>query len=409
MKRLFFVLFVQLAALSLACAQKLVPQFTLEAYDLTAQSQPRVDLNGRTCALVKVLFVGDIVGVDGNIVGETVRHTNELWVYMPKNSMHLKVVTKDYLPLMVTFPDFGIEGLESGKTYVLALSKPESGAAVSQSATPSASSSVTVSPEAEAYLDGYLSGVSHSATSSGATSAGSSSPTAMSGNTITIPVNDNVSIEMVRVEAGSFMMGAGTDNRYDTVHHVTLTKDFYLGKYEVTQALWQAVMGENTSWFKGDNLPAGPVGWDDCQEFISMLNNLTGLRFRLPTEAEWEYAARGGNKSRGYQFSGSNTIDDVAWHVGNSGNKIHAVGTKKANELGLYDMSGNALEWCQDRYGGYVGCSQTNPTGAQSGEERVQRGGCWFSWGRSCRVSYRSHRNPGGRCHGEGLRLCLSD
>lgn len=405
MKRLFFVLFVQMAALSLACAQELVPRLRLEAYDLTAQSQPRVDLNGRKCALVKVLFVGDIVGVDGNIVGETVHHTNELWVYMPKNSMHLKVVTKDYLPLMVAFPDYGIEGLESGMTYVLALAKPGEGATTSPTAALSGSPSVTISPEAEAYLDGYISGQS-----AGASPSGSSSSVALSGNTITIPVNDNVNIEMVRVEAGSFMMGAGTDNRYDTVHHVTLTKDFYLGKYEVTQALWQVVMGSNPSKFKGDNLPVEQVSWDDCQEFIQRLNTLTGYTFRLPIEAEWEYAARGGKKSHGYKYGGSNDINDVAWYRGNSDSKTHVVGMKQANELGLYDMTGNVAEWCEDWWYMYGSSPQENPLGiGDMSDARIGRGGCWRYFSYYCRVFDRLNDQHDSRSAYIGLRLCLSE
>lgn len=163
---------------------------------------------------------------------------------------------------------------------------------------------------------------------------------------------------MVKVEAGTFMMGATSEmqNPYDDekpVHQVTLTNDYYMSKYEVTQALWQAVTGKNPSKFKGDNLPVERVSWNDCQVFIRNLNNITGRKFRLPTEAEWEYAARGGKKSRGYQYSGSSNISDVAWFDDINGNKKHPVGTKQANELGLYDMSGNVWEWCQDRYGSY--------------------------------------------------------
>ena len=219
---------------------------------------------------------------------------------------------------------------------------------------------------------------------------------------------------MVRVEAGTFTMGATAEmknpwNEEKPTHQVTLTNDYYMGKYEVTQALWKAVMGSNPSNFKGDNLPVEKVIWNDCQEFISKLNRITGKTFRLPTEAEWEYAARGGNKSRGYQYSGSNNLSDVAWYEDNSGNKTHAVGTKQPNELGIYDMTGNVLEWCQDRYGKYSSTSQVNPTGANSGSDRVYRGGSWIGNAWFCRSSYRYGSSPDNRSYALGLRLVLSE
>ena len=219
---------------------------------------------------------------------------------------------------------------------------------------------------------------------------------------------------MVRVEVGTFTMGATAEmkdpyNDEKPTHRVTLTNDYYIGKYEVTQALWQTVMGKNPSKFKGDNLPVERVGWDDCQEFISKLNDITGKTFRLPTEAEWEYAARGGNKSRGYQYSGSNNLLDVAWFRDNSGSKTHGVGTKQANELGIYDMSGNVWEWCQDWYGTYSSSSRVNPTGANSGSDRVFRGGSWFNYAWSCRSSCRRRNAPYDDDSFLGLRLVLSE
>lgn len=187
--------------------------------------------------------------------------------------------------------------------------------------------------------------------------------------------------DMVYVEGGTFTMGATSEQGSDAysdespAHSVTVS-DFYIGKYEVTQAQWRAVMGSNPSKFKGDNLPVEQVSWNDIQKFITKLNTMTGKTFRLPTEAEWEYAARGGNKSKGYKYSGSNTLDNVGWYY-NSGGKTHPVGQKQPNELGLYDMSGNVWEWCQDWYGSYSSSSQTNPTGPSSGSYRVLRGGDW--------------------------------
>ena len=224
---------------------------------------------------------------------------------------------------------------------------------------------------------------------------------------------DGLLSNMVKVEGGTFTMGATSEQGSDAyddekpTHSVTLSS-FYLCKYEVTQALWQAVMGENPSNFKGDNLPVEQVSWDDCQTFITRLNSLTGRKFRLPTEAEWEYAARGGNRSRGYKYSGSNTFSDVAWFDDNSGSKTHPVGSKSPNELGLYDMSGNVWEWCSDRYGTYSSTSQTNPTGPSSGSYRVYRGGSWFNGTRFCRSSTRNYFTPDYRYGRLGLRLALS-
>jgi formylglycine-generating enzyme required for sulfatase activity len=191
------------------------------------------------------------------------------------------------------------------------------------------------------------------------------------------------------------------------VHNVTLS-DYQIGETEVTQALWKAVMSTNPSRWQGDNLPVEKVSWDDCQEFITKLNQATGKTFRLPTEAEWEFAARGGTKSQGYKYSGSNTIGDVAWYTVNSGSKTHEVGTKQANELGLYDMSGNVWEWCSDWYGEYSSSAQSDPTGPSTGSYRVQRGGSWYNAAWCCRVAIRSGYTPTIRYYYFGLRLALS-
>ena len=219
-------------------------------------------------------------------------------------------------------------------------------------------------------------------------------------------------IEMVLVEGGTFTMGAtpeqGSDAYDDEMpaHKVTLDS-FYIGKFPVTQRLWKAVMGSNPSDFKGDDLPVENVSWDDVQTFLRKLNAATGKSYRLPTEAEWEYAARGGNKSQGYKYAGSNDIDLVAWYSGNSGGHTHDVGTRFPNELGIYDMSGNVCEWCQDWYGSYSSLPQTNPKGPNSGSLRVLRGDSWCSHARRCRVSNRDYRAPGHRIHFFGFRLAL--
>ena len=229
----------------------------------------------------------------------------------------------------------------------------------------------------------------------------------------TFTVN-GVSFDMIAVEGGTFTMGATAEQASDAysdekpTHQVTLSS-YYIGKTEVTQELWQAVMGSNPSKFSGTNLPVEKVSWEDCQSFVIKLNELTGKNFRLPTEAEWEYAARGGNKSNGFKFSGGNNIAEVAWYSEN-GNKIsHPVATKAPNELGIYDMSGNVWEWCSDWYSSsyYSSSSQNNPTGPASGSYRVFRGGDWNYKARYCRVSFRNYSSPTKRFNYLGLRLAL--
>jgi formylglycine-generating enzyme required for sulfatase activity len=191
------------------------------------------------------------------------------------------------------------------------------------------------------------------------------------------------------------------------VHQVTVSS-FRIGKYEITQGQWKAVMGNNPAYFsKGDNYPVENVSWEDAQEFIRQLNIKTGKNYRLPTEAEWEYAARGGNRSQGYKFSGSNNVNNVAWNAGNSGESTHPVGTKSPNELGIYDMSGNVWEWCGDWSAPYSASAQTNPTGASSGSYRVLRGGCWRVGASDCRVSFRYDINRTDRYYSLGLRVVL--
>ena len=463
MRNILLSLFMLFAAISTAFAQELtVKSFKLVPNDLTAQSQYRKDLNDRNCAVVKVQFVGELTNIEGNVIMPLVRRNNETWVYMTHNTPQMKVITKNYLPLMVTFADYGVERLESNRTYVLTLlgnnqqqaqqiqtlsiryspttatvlvdNKMVKGMnGVAQTTLPVGQHSFIV------FCDGYES-------EEGTVKLKASAPsnlqitltkeaTATQQNTvsqptvaqqpvmqtpvtnsdnISIPVKDGISIDMVRVEAGTFIMGAtpemkDTDDDDKPTHQVTLTNDYYIGKYEVTQALWQAVMGNNPSRFKGDNLPVECVSWNDCQEFLSKLNSVTGKKFRLPTEAEWEYAARGGKKSRGCQYSGSNNLSDVAWYTDNSGSKTHIVGSKQANELGIYDMTGNVFEWCKDRYGKYSSSSQTNPTGATSGFYRVFRGGGWSKTARFCRSSCRDNYGPGYRYINLGLRLVLSE
>ncbi len=276
-------------------------------------------------------------------------------------------------------------------------------------------------------------------------------------NVMTVTVK-GVSFKMIRVQGGTFTMGATSEQGSDAIddekpaHSVTLST-YYIGETEVTQELWQAVMGSNPSYFKPKETnaaqcsydsfvadakrlnakkpgtvkiptrqewdaamvttsgslkcPVEKVSWDDCQEFIRRLNQLTGKKFRLPTEAEWEFAARGGTKSRGYKYSGGNDIGTVAWYYDNADYCTHVVKTKQPNELGIYDMSGNVHEWCQDWWGNYSDGSQTNPKGPSTGSGRVYRGGSREYLAVGCRSSRRFSISPDIRYGDLGLRLVL--
>ncbi len=221
-----------------------------------------------------------------------------------------------------------------------------------------------------------------------------------------------VSFTMKPVEAGSFEMGSSS---YSPAHMVTITKDYYIGETEVTQALWTAVTGyyptqSGVSWTsgygRGSNYPAYYISYNDVKSFLTQLNAMTGVTFRMPTEAEWEFAARGGTKSQGYTYSGSNTVSTVAWYSTYS--SARTVKGKDANELGLYDMSGNVWEWCSDWYGSYSSYSQTDPTGPSSGNHRVVRGGDYNDSSSQCTVASRDYWSEGTRYTYVGFRLALS-
>jgi len=221
----------------------------------------------------------------------------------------------------------------------------------------------------------------------------------------------NAEPEMIQVESGTFTMGCtdgdcGEDGRELPIHKVTLS-NFKIAKYTVTQEQWEAIMGNNPSKNKGNDLPVEMVTWNDTQEFIKRLNTLTGKKYRLPTEAEWEYAARGGKQSKEYKYSGSDDINSVAWYSGNSGSTTHPVGRKAPNELGICDMSGNVWEWCSDWYGAYSENSQVDPTGPTTGTYHVFRGGSYYNTAKGARVASRTWGFSGYNVHDLGFRLVL--
>lgn len=474
MKRFFSLLLIIITFTNFACSQKLqVESFKLAEGDLSAQTQPSKDLNDKNCALVKVGIGLQGVQFEGNIVGKVANKTGEYWVYMPQGCRMLKIKHSNYSPITVTFANYGIEKLESNRTYQLTMNVSNSNQTVQQQTltikySPSSAMvlvdnklvkgsngtvKTTLPIGQHSYMivcDGYESeegtvkmkatspsnlqiSLSKDNTTSSQTaptetkvetpasipnsiipSPASSINAAAKSNTLTIHLKKGINIELVKVEAGNFTMGATSakekpDDNEKPAHEVSLSRNYYIGKYEVTQEVWKAVMGNNPSKFKGTNLPVEMVSWKDCLKFIAKLNRMTGLQFRLPTEAEWEYAARGGNKSKGYQYCGSDNLTEIAWYNENSGNRTHPVGTKKANELGIYDMSGNVMEWCQDWFGYYAGSSKKDPVGPYTGTFRINRGGCWLSYPWYCRSLSRNKQSPNDSYFNLGLRLALSE
>ena len=469
MRKLLIIILLALIVCRVEGQELYVKSFVAAQADLSAQTQPRKDLNNKNCALVKVGIGLQGVLFEGNVVGKVVNKTGEYWVYMPQGSRMLKVKHPSYSPIMVTFVNYGIEKLESNRTYQLTMTASSSSQTAQQQTltikySPSSAMvlvdsklvkgtngvvKTSLSVGQHSYMvicDGYeseegtvklkasspsnlqisLSKDNTNSTTATVTETTSSIPnsvipnpvsstnTATKPNSLAIHLKKGIVIELMKVEAGSFTMGAASakekpDDNEKPAHEVSLSRNYYIGKYEVTQEVWKAVMGSNPSKFKGTNLPVEMVSWKDCLKFIAKLNRMTGLQFRLPTEAEWEYAARGGNKSKGYQYSGSDNLEEVAWYDENSGKRTHQVGTKKANELGIYDMSGNVMEWCQDWFGFYVGSLGKDPSGPYTGTFRINRGGCWYSYPWYCRSSSRNKQSPDDSYFNLGLRLALSE
>ncbi len=247
----------------------------------------------------------------------------------------------------------------------------------------------------------------------GAQTAADGAPASVEAETFTVK---GVSFKMVKVAGGTFTMGATAEQGSEAqpneqpAHEVTVG-DFYIGQTEVTQALWEAVMGSNPSHTQWPECPVNKISWQDCNDFADSLTALTGKKFRLPTEAEWEYAARGGSKSKGYKYAGSNNINEVAWTAVNSEEKPHPVAGKAPNELGLYDMSGNVSEWCSDKLLNYDGTepqySQKMLKSERKREFHIIRGGSWNYGPTMSRTAYRGSGNYTRMFAYDGLRVVM--
>lgn len=325
-------------------AQKLsIESFSERTSDLSASTKIRVDNNGEPCALVKVHMAIADAQFEPNVIGNVSFDINEYWVYLPAGTKHLKIKHPNYLTQDVVFTDFGIKSLEKKVTYEL----------------------VVVVPQRETFGNKE------------------------DDSSITVFVK-GVPLKMMLVEGGK------TDSGF-------VFPDYYIGQTEVTNQLWEAVMNNNTSTVKEKNKPVAGISWVDCKRFIARINETTGLDFRLPYETEWEYAARGGKKSEGYKFAGSNNLDEVAWYDCPQGSAD--VAKKNPNELGLYDMVGNVWEWCDNDCEG----RNVNPLEIElpQNSEVVARGGGWYSRAERCNIEARACQESGYGKKFIGFRLVM--
>lgn len=463
-KTLLLSLILSMAVLTARSQSVTVSDFHLDESDPTANLQGTtvLDRNGEKCALIKIEttktgFTYD-VGLQG--VQDTKQKTGQIWVYVPQGVKRITLNHPIYAPYEYYFPI----AIERARTYVMKLYVSEDrqtqqlnisyspvqatllldGELVEASngritmevlqgvhqyhavASGYASQSGTIklngkypynlninlppNPRPLAVIDRYKPVQAIEKDSLQQTGETNEDQEAFQSRTFTV---EGVSFTMVPVDGGIFMMGATSeqedpDDDELPTHQVTLS-NYYIGETEVTQALWEAVMKQNPALMQGSNRPVEYVTWPMCQTFITQLSALTGQKFRLPTEAEWEFAARGGNKTKTTQYSGSASLHLVGWDTDNSSNVTHDVKSRQANELGIYDMSGNVAEWCQDWMGTYTSTPQTDPAGPMSGQRRVVRGGSWNSYSSSdCRVTARSSNIPEARNNSLGFRLALT-
>ena len=427
--------------------------------DLSASIYSRNDYNGRACALVKVAFPKTGAEFEGNVIGKTEYKAGEYWVYLTADSKFLKMKHAEYTPLMIRFDDSTVGPVESKIVYGVRVSAGKKSQLVTFKITPSNATltvdqkeysttngiaEIMLTPEEHTYVvfaqdynaQGSKFMVYENSTNkiiieleqkriaNGGQSSSSGRTGIQSGRDF-VETAAGLNMKMVWVEGGEFLMGGtseqGSDAETDeqVIRRVKLSS-YYIGECEITQSQWEKVMGTSVQQQRskasyddglrgvGPDYPMYYLSWEDAQAFCQELSRMTGRTYCLPTEAQWEYAARGGKNNDGTKYSGSWSIDAVAWYDGNSGSSTHPVKNKRANSLGLYDMSGNVWEWCSDWYGSSYNVNDTNnPTGPSSGSSRVLRGGSWFSNAQSCRVSFRYSYSPGIRFSYSGFRVVV--
>lgn len=373
MKHLCLSIIAFLVAMAANSQELMVTKFSADPSDISAVSHQVLDGNGDPCALVKVgikaknpIFEGDII--------KTEDKNGEYWVYMVDGARYMNIKSDDCIPLRYDF-----DPLAKNTTYIMQVS--EADGSVLQERL-----SVTIQPTA-------------SSVSIGGRTTKESKP---------------VVFDLILVPAGMFKMGAtaeqtGADDDEKPAHWVTISKPFYIGETEVSQDLWEHIMGDNPSKFKGGDLPVESISVAEAEDFVKRLSAQTGAKFRLPTEAEWEYAARGGNKASDQTiYSGSNDANAVAWHYGNCLNKTHEVKSKSPNALGLYNMSGNVFEICQDAKDKYPSKAVDDPVVVKKGVDRVRRGGAWDSESANeLRVAFRRRMPLDKPARNTGLRIVM--
>lgn len=460
MKKNVLSIILLVCTLTVVAQQQLSVKQMLATNDLSASQNRRVDSSGELCALVKVQLAATNASFEGDIVGTVDVKSGEYWIYMSPGARGLSISCPGFKPLYVSFSDYNIaNGVASLTTYNMTLLMPQTAAKddgqryLIMKLTPT-NSTVYIDGKQQNAIDGILTVTLPAGNHRYRVTAKDYYPKTgvihLSDSRTTFPVTlsekEGVDIEavtvndvvfnMVGVAGGSFMMGATSEQVIDDdpeevpVHRVTLS-DYYISQTEITQGQWKAVMGAlplHIGNNMGDNYPVVGVTWDDCQDYVKKLSALTGQEFRLPTEAQWEFAARGGTLSKGYRYSGDNDATKVGWIVDNTGKaletadmaytetteRMHAVGQLKANELGIYDFCGNVREWCYDLEGEYTSESQTNPTGpaassnsSNSDESHIVRGGYYGAKAEYARNAYRMDYSRNSYDQMTGFRIVL--
>lgn len=431
MTRLFLWIMVVLGSTSVQAQKLTVSKMAADPNDNSASQYVVKDLNGDACALVKVSLPIEGVSFEGNVIGTPQYKEKEYWVYMTSGSKELRIKHGSFQPCHVNFSDYGIRRVLAKTTYRLTVQLPKQ--EDDKEANAQHYLVLTVSPaNSLVSVDGQLYAVGADGKTNICLTKGqhtyrveapgytteektvdiseativrnvrllpAESTSTASIQTYTV---NGVSFNMVSVESGTFTPGKIADNDAESSRNTqpTTLRAFSIGESEVTQALWKAVMGDNPSLHKGDDLPVDNVTWDDCQIFVWQLSEITGKPFRLPTVNEWEFAARGGNKSQRTRYAGSGNLSDVAWYADNSNQQSHPVKARRPNELGLYDMSGNVSEWCDDQ------------VGELSSKYNICVGGGWKSEAKDCLVTSQDWINRDKRAgvrlpETYGLRLAL--